>query len=311
MEVTLTADDLAQSLLTYAAGRVEGLKVRLEPGVIILTHAVVVEKMPVAISVELHIMIRAVHGTAIEAEIDWANLPLLPGFIKEMALKRAFEPLPGHYANGRLIVDLATVMEHVPISFRLTAIDVTATGVRASLTDVTAYPINAAGLGAAASVALVPIPSAEEAEIPEHQSFYRKLRAKVNRFTEKNAPAWLAPLVPWAMVVPDFFVLVVRLARDPRVPNEAKLLAGVAVAYFISPIDLIPDAILILGQLDDIAVAIFVVDKISKMVPHEVIEEAWPGDGKVLDLVGEGSHLFAKVLPAKMLVAIRRLIRRR
>ena len=47
-------------------------------------------------------------------------------------------------------------------------------------------------------------------------------------------------------------VLALRLAaRDPRVPWYAKLLAGLVAAYALSPIDLIPDFIPVLGHLDD------------------------------------------------------------
>lgn len=43
-------------------------------------------------------------------------------------------------------------------------------------------------------------------------------------------------------------------ARDPRVPWHAKAVAGAVTAYAISPIDLIPDFIPILGQLDDLII---------------------------------------------------------
>lgn len=48
---------------------------------------------------------------------------------------------------------------------------------------------------------------------------------------------------------------VLRLAsRDPRVPKRAKWLAGAAVAYALSPIDLIPDFIPVIGHLDDVLI---------------------------------------------------------
>ena len=50
-------------------------------------------------------------------------------------------------------------------------------------------------------------------------------------------------------------VSVLKLAcADPRVPRRAKWLAGAAIAYLASPIDLIPDFIPGFGQLDDLVV---------------------------------------------------------
>ena len=44
------------------------------------------------------------------------------------------------------------------------------------------------------------------------------------------------------------------IASDPRVPKRAKWLAAAAIAYALSPIDLIPDFIPVLGHLDDLLV---------------------------------------------------------
>ena len=44
------------------------------------------------------------------------------------------------------------------------------------------------------------------------------------------------------------------VAGDPRVPKRAKWLAGAAVAYALSPIDLIPDFIPVIGHLDDLVI---------------------------------------------------------
>jgi uncharacterized membrane protein YkvA (DUF1232 family) len=62
-------------------------------------------------------------------------------------------------------------------------------------------------------------------------------------------------------------------ARDPRVPWYAKVLAAVVVAYALSPIDLIPDFIPILGYLDDLIVVPLGITLILRMIPAEVLEE--------------------------------------
>jgi len=60
--------------------------------------------------------------------------------------------------------------------------------------------------------------------------------------------------------------------RDPRIPWYAKLLAAGVVAYAVSPIDLIPDFIPVLGILDDLVIVSLGAALAVKMVPKEVIQ---------------------------------------
>ena len=62
-------------------------------------------------------------------------------------------------------------------------------------------------------------------------------------------------------------------ARDPRVPWYAKLLAICVAAYALSPIDLIPDFIPVLGYLDDLVILPFGVLLVVWMIPHEIMAE--------------------------------------
>jgi uncharacterized membrane protein YkvA (DUF1232 family) len=61
--------------------------------------------------------------------------------------------------------------------------------------------------------------------------------------------------------------------RDPRVPWYAKLLAAAVVAYALSPIDLIPDFIPVLGQLDDLIIVPLGIALAIRLMPRSVYEE--------------------------------------
>jgi uncharacterized membrane protein YkvA (DUF1232 family) len=61
--------------------------------------------------------------------------------------------------------------------------------------------------------------------------------------------------------------------KDPRVPWYAKLLAACIVAYALSPIDLIPDFIPVLGYLDDLILVPLGIYFVLKMIPAEVMAE--------------------------------------
>mgnify|MGYP003650235598 FL=1 len=63
---------------------------------------------------------------------------------------------------------------------------------------------------------------------------------------------WLQKAKTWARSIKRDIVALWIAARDQRVPWYAKLAAGCVAAYALSPIDLIPDFIPVLGYLDDI-----------------------------------------------------------
>ena len=58
--------------------------------------------------------------------------------------------------------------------------------------------------------------------------------------------------------------------RDPRSPRSAKIVTVLAALYVISPIDLIPDAIPILGWLDDGLIAYFLLQVAFKFLPPDL-----------------------------------------
>ena len=62
--------------------------------------------------------------------------------------------------------------------------------------------------------------------------------------------------------------------RDPRTPWYARVFAGLVAAYLLSPIDLIPDFIPILGYLDDVIIAPAGIALALKMIPSEVMADA-------------------------------------
>jgi uncharacterized membrane protein YkvA (DUF1232 family) len=61
--------------------------------------------------------------------------------------------------------------------------------------------------------------------------------------------------------------------KDPRVPWYARVLAGFVVAYALSPIDLIPDVIPILGYVDDLLLVPLGIILVLKMIPPTVLTE--------------------------------------
>jgi uncharacterized membrane protein YkvA (DUF1232 family) len=78
----------------------------------------------------------------------------------------------------------------------------------------------------------------------------------------------------WArLVLRDGLTLYVA-ARDPRTPRIAKLLALLVAAYALSPIDLIPDAIPVLGLVDEVILLPIAISLIARLIPAEVMAES-------------------------------------
>jgi uncharacterized membrane protein YkvA (DUF1232 family) len=78
----------------------------------------------------------------------------------------------------------------------------------------------------------------------------------------------------WArLVLRDGLALYIA-ARDPRTPRLAKLLALLVAAYALSPIDLIPDAIPVLGLLDELILLPIAIALIARLIPAEVLSES-------------------------------------
>jgi uncharacterized membrane protein YkvA (DUF1232 family) len=93
------------------------------------------------------------------------------------------------------------------------------------------------------------------------------------------------PIVPLLTLARDVILLVKDLAGDPRVPRRDKIVAGVAAAYLVSPFDLIPDAIPVLGQADDLVVAVLTVRRLLRVAGYDVIYELWRGSDEGLATV--------------------------
>lgn len=67
--------------------------------------------------------------------------------------------------------------------------------------------------------------------------------------------------------------LVWRLMLDPRVPFFPKLIVPLVALYVLSPLDVVPDVILVLGQLDDIALLFFGTKVFINLCPPDVVME--------------------------------------
>jgi len=104
--------------------------------------------------------------------------------------------------------------------------------------------------------------------------------------------------------VPDLVRLIVRLVADPLLPRSVKLALAAAVVYLLSPLDVIPDFVPLVGFLDDAAIAAVVVDGILNHVDRGLVLRYWPGSPQSLEQVARVARLLAVWVPRRLKMRI-------
>lgn len=102
------------------------------------------------------------------------------------------------------------------------------------------------------------------------------------------------------LLIPDFVKLLYRLFTDSRVPTAEKAMLIGTIAYVISPIDLLPDFIPFLGQVDDLYLVAIVLLRLLSRSPSDVIDEHWDGKGDLSTVVSKIYKAAKFVLPSRV-----------
>jgi len=74
-----------------------------------------------------------------------------------------------------------------------------------------------------------------------------------------------------------------RLRGNPAVPRRAKVALLIAIAWVLSPIDLLPEFLPVIGPLDDIVAVVLLLRYAARAIPRDVLLAAWPGETRLLD----------------------------
>jgi uncharacterized membrane protein YkvA (DUF1232 family) len=88
-----------------------------------------------------------------------------------------------------------------------------------------------------------------------------------------------------ALLVPNLVLLFKDLLRDPAVPRGPKIALAIGVVWLISPIDLLPEFLPVLGPLDDAVVAALVLRYLVKRAGLDVVRAHWRGDPATLGTI--------------------------
>ena len=91
--------------------------------------------------------------------------------------------------------------------------------------------------------------------------------------------------------VPDIAKLLWHVVRDERVPRFVRGGLVALAAYFVMPIDVVPDWIPLLGRVDDVVVLTVGVRTLLRRVPEPILREHWSGERHVLAALLGRSHV--------------------
>jgi uncharacterized membrane protein YkvA (DUF1232 family) len=144
----------------------------------------------------------------------------------------------------------------------------------------------------------------------DNEDYYKRLRERIRDWLqseEGRANRW----AEYLLFAPDLFHLLLRLSGDPDVSaaDKAKLVG--AIAYFVSPVDLVPEALLgPVGYLDDIALAALVLNGMINHTDPAVLRRHWAGETDVLEVVQRILGAADRMLGATVLKRLKKMVRR-
>ena len=117
---------------------------------------------------------------------------------------------------------------------------------------------------------------------PDQADFYKRLRERVRRWSEGRLGRGHVA-VEYVMAGPDIFHLLCRLMLDGSVAIADKAVLGAAIAYYMTPLDIIPELILgPTGFVDDIALAAYVLRRLLRSNP-DAVRRHWAGERDIVE----------------------------
>lgn len=142
-------------------------------------------------------------------------------------------------------------------------------------------------------------------------SFYDRLRARIAKAVGKGGSLG-ASTVKILLMVPDIFILLVRLVLDRQVPSQTRALIGGALAYFILPVDLLPEALLgVGGYVDDAVLATAVLSQVFGSDLEPFVRKHWSGSDDIRVVLKDISSAARSLLGESVYERLRVLLEKR
>jgi len=140
----------------------------------------------------------------------------------------------------------------------------------------------------------------------EDRRYYARLRKGVEGWAARHSGSAASQVL---LAAPDMFVLLARLARDPRVRGADKAKLAATLAYFLSPMDIVPELLLgPFGYIDDVALTAWLLNHFLNHIEPSLVNEHWPGREQVKAVIQRILKHASTILGAGLWTRIRRTL---
>ncbi len=114
------------------------------------------------------------------------------------------------------------------------------------------------------------------------ERFYDRVRENIRGYLEKKGTL-AGKTGEYLLLVPDMFMLLWRLINDSRVNSKNKVMLGSGIAYYLFPLDIMPEAFLgPVGYIDDLVFGVYLLNKMLTDTDPEILREHWSGSDDIL-----------------------------
>ena len=142
------------------------------------------------------------------------------------------------------------------------------------------------------------------------QRFYDRVRTAIHDYVARKGGGAAGKTAEFLLLVPDVFILLWRLASDGRVEGKNTVLVGSAIAYYIFPFDIMPEALLgPVGYLDDLVFGVYVLNKVLKDTDPAILRQHWSGSSDVLDSIQKVLNAADSLVGSEFLGRIKKMLK--
>lgn len=312
VDLLLSASDLTGALeQRLPPGALTDLQLQSEEGVLRVGAAY---QLGFSIPVELALTVAGLSPEQVELAASLRAGVALPGLATGKVLAYLVQKagLPGLRASGtRLLLEADDLGPGFSAWFRFRHLEFTAAGIEVGLDDLMLLPLGDLRAAASDAPPAGVAPAADPTPPPAtYRDGYDKLRQRIAGWADLKVPERYRFLLPWLLLLPDLFALLGRLTIDPRVSTRQKVKLAAAIAYVISPVDLIPDFIPFAGITDDLGIVLLALADFLDGAPRQVLLEQWAGDSDILELIPKGLRL-VRSLGGGLLGRLKAVLQRR